>query len=197
MALLIVSGLDQPELSKYLKHLPLDGRTMQECMKKTPYLNMLNDIGDNFEAVAAIASYETPKADPIRRHLQMHKFDANRIEAYLGALSEYANLLIRRCGLSEQEVIEMLNLSHMDARVKNEHNSDEGRVATTLKRPVPAVDTELESIEPAAAARTWSRAASSQASPVPEPAAPVADLLSCNRGVHNLQFHHVMCKRLL
>ena len=171
MALLIISGLDRPELSKYLQHIPLDGSTMQQSMKATPYFSMLNDIGDIFEAVAAIASYETPKADPIRRHLQMHKFDANRIEAYLGALSEYANLLIRRCGLSEQEVFEMLKLSHMDARVKNDHNSVEGRVATTLKRPVSAIDTELESVEPAAAGRPWSLAASSQASPVPEPAA--------------------------
>ena len=101
---------------------------------------MLNDIGDIFEAVAAIASYETPKADPIRTQLQMDKFDANRIEAYLGALSEYANLLIRRCGLSEQDVFEVLKLSHMDALVNSEHNSVEGRVATTRKRPFSAVN---------------------------------------------------------
>ena len=80
-------------------------------MKAAPYI---------FEAVAG---YETPKAGPIRRYLQLHECDANQIEAYLGALSEYANLLIRRCGLSEHQAFDMLKLLHMDARVKNEHYS--------------------------------------------------------------------------
>ena len=185
MALLTIGGLDRPELSEYLERIPLDGGTMQQGMPAATYLSMLNDIGDIFEAVAAIASYETPKADPIRRHLQMHKFDANRIEAYLGALSEYANLLIRRCGLSEQEVFDMLKLSHMDARVKIEHNLAEGRVATTRKRPFSALDTDLESSEEPAAGRPRSLTASSQARPVPR-LPPV---------VEDLRFSHIKNKK--
>ena len=139
---------------------------MQASRSETVYKNMLNDIGDIFEAVSTIASSQTPNADPVRKHLQMLKVHADRIAACLGAMSEYANLLLRSCGLSEVDVFEELKVTHMGAKVELQRNSVHGRVATTLKRPFAAVAPDLASKEVPPAVRPRSSAASSSSGSV-------------------------------
>ena len=133
---------------------------MQASMSKTAYKNMLNNVGDILEAVSAIACSQTPNAEPVRKHLKMTKVDADRIVACLGALFEYANLLIRSCGLSEQDVFEELKVRHMDALVNLE------RLWITSKRPLSEAAPDLMSIEQPAV-RHRSSAASSSSGSVP------------------------------
>ena len=71
---------------------------------------MEDDIGDIFEALAAIASVETPKAATVRQKLGMSDRDAIRILALLGSMAENASLLISRCGLFEQTIVKNLGL---------------------------------------------------------------------------------------
>ena len=163
MFCLICCGLEKSELTQYLKHIPQDGKTMQDSMSKTGYKNLLNDVGDILEAVSAIACSQTPNAEPVRKHLKMTKVDADRIVACLGALFEYANLLIRSCGLREQDIFEELKVRHMDALVNLE------RIWITSKRPLSEAAPDLMSIEQPAVRHRSSAASSSSAAIVLRP----------------------------
>lgn len=190
MALFVVNGLHRSELSKYLDHIPTDGRTMEESMTPTSYENMLNDIGDIFEAVSALSSYDTPKSDLVRKHLRIHRSDAEDIEAWLGAVSEYSNLLLRRCGLSEHEVFDMLKLSRKDADVNHDlvsvaRASDEGSLS------LPASFAGIPELEPDSAGQRVSSVSSTHVSQASRRPPQVHDL----RWSHVKNTKHFICDR--
>ena len=163
MTLLAVHGLHRSELLKYLENIPSDGRTMEDSMTQTSYDDMLKYIGDIFEAVSALSSYDTPKSDLVRKHLRIDSSDVKNIEAWLGVLSEYANLLLRRCGLGEPAVFDMLKLSRQEAAVNHDHVSMT-RASDEESLSLPASCAGIPELEPDAAGQRVSSVSSTHVS---------------------------------
>ena len=145
MAGFLVKGLRHTELLKCFKPVVLvPDKFMEDAMTQTAYIKMMNDVGDIYEAIAAIANPDTPKSAQVRASLNMSDEDALRIVSHLSSLAEYTNLLLRRCSLSEKQVRDELGLGHqvelLHALYLEEH--DETRPA--LKRTAPVVDSDAE-----------------------------------------------------
>ena len=96
MAGFLVHGLENQVLLKCFQTAILKpDQSLQEAMTPTAYDKMMNDVGDIYEAIAAISNPDTPNSASVRDFLQISDEHAVRVLSHLSSLAESTNLLLR------------------------------------------------------------------------------------------------------
>ena len=115
VSLLVYKGLKGawPELDGYVRCLPHDGDSeLWNVLRQNQYDKLLNDIGDVFEAVCAIANVNTPQSAQARYKIGLDPKEASLIMSHMGVLAESCGLLLTRFNLEEPEVVRLLGMQH-------------------------------------------------------------------------------------
>jgi len=116
--------------------------SMQEEMSATSYKNMLNNVGDIYEAIGAICNLDTADSAGVRALLQLNDHEAMSIVSHLGSLAENANLLLRCCNLSEKDVRDTLGLGSLVQLLLDLHLKEWDET------PAPVLDSDAETDPP-------------------------------------------------
>ena len=98
---------------------------------------MLNDIGDVFEAVCAIANVNTPQSAEAREKIGLSSQDARLIMSHMGVLAESCGLLLTRFDLKEPEVVRLLGMQqHLPEPKKRDQREQQGDQRLRQVEPV-------------------------------------------------------------
>ena len=162
MMLLTISGLWRRDKKHELVLFFQNTTEWEDAMPASAYNDLVNDVGDIFEAIAAIASIDAPKSVQVRRYLKMSDVEARRILALLASFAENMLLLTCRCNLTEQDIVKKLGLD-VDGDVVSrqcvsaaeaqhftpyswQHHSPRDTASSSRRRPQPDESCDMDAV---------------------------------------------------